>query len=119
MDLLVAELDRLQTCVDQDVDTCWHSGGKAEIVSGGHPVDDGTRLVAAGDSANDGAIVRFGRAGGQLILARLIIEASVDAAQAARGDETLQCLVDRSATAEIGEIARCPDLIRTGCHSGK
>ena len=119
MDLLVAELDRLQTCVDQDFDTCRHSGGEAEIVSGGHAVDDGTRLVAAGDSADDGAIVGYGRAGGQLVLARLIIEASVDAAQATRSDETLQCLVDRGAAAEIGEIAGRPDLIRTGSDSGK
>jgi len=49
----------------------------------------------------------------------LIIEASVDAAQATRRDETLQCLVDRSAAAEIGEIAGRPDLIRTACHAGK
>ena len=119
MDLLVAELDRLQTCVNQDFDTCRHSGGEAEIVSGGHAVDDGARLVAAGDSADDGAIVRYGRSVSQLVLARLIIEASADAAQATRSDESLQCLVDRGAAAEIGEIARRPDLIRTGRHPGK
>ncbi len=119
MDLLVAELDRLQTRVNQDFDTCRHSGGEAEIVSGGHAVDDGTRLAATGDSADDGAIVGYGRAGVQLALARLIIEASVDAAQATRSDETLQCLVARGTAAEIGEIAGRPDLVRTGCHSGK
>ena len=51
MDLLATELDRLQTRINQHLDTRRHGGGEAEIVGGSHAVDDG-------------AIVGYGRAAG-------------------------------------------------------
>ena len=68
MDLLVAELDRFQPCIGQNLDAGRDGGGEAEIVSGGHAVDEDAHLVAARDSADDGAIVGYGRAAGQAFL---------------------------------------------------
>ena len=66
------------------------------------------RLVAAGD----GAIVGSSLASGQIVLARPIVEAPIDASQITCGREALQVLVDGSAAAEVGKVGGCPDFIR-------
>ena len=68
MDLLVAELDRLEERIDQHLNTCRRGGGESEIVGGGYAVDDGPRLVAAGDRADDGSVVGYSRAESQVFL---------------------------------------------------
>ena len=68
MDLLIAEFDRLQPRVDEDLDAGRHGRGEAEIVGGGHAVDDRAGLVAARYGADDGAIIGNGWAAGQLVL---------------------------------------------------
>ena len=119
MDFLAAELDRLQSRVDQHFDACRNCGGETEVIGGGHAVDDGTNLVAAGDGPDDGAIVGYGRAPGQPAPAGPIVQAPVDASQLARGGEALQGLVDGGAAAKVGKIAGRPDLVRAGRHAGQ
>ena len=70
-----------------------------------------SRRVTASD---DGAIVGYGLAPGQIVLAWLVVEAPVDASQIACVGEALQGLIDGSAAAEVGKVAWCPDLVRTG-----
>jgi len=111
VDLLAAELDRLQPCIDQDLDACRDGGREAEIVGGRHAIDERTRLVATSNSSDDSTIVGYGGAAGQLVLAWSVVEATVNAAQLAGGGEALEGLIDGGAAAEIGKIAGRPDLI--------
>jgi hypothetical protein len=119
MNFLLAELDRLQACINQHLDARGHGGGEAEIVGGGHAVHHGARLVAAGDGADDGALIGHGGAASQLILAGLIVETAVDPTQIACGGEALQGLVDCGAAAKVGKIAGRPDLVRAGGDPGE
>jgi len=89
LNFLFAKLYRLQPGIDQDLDARWHSGGKAEIVGCGQAVDDGASLVATGDRPDNGSIVGYCRAAGQLVLARLVIKTTVDPTQFACYGEAL------------------------------
>ena len=111
MNFLAAEPDRLQPRIDQNLDARRHGGGESEFVGGGHAVDDGARLIAAGDGTDDGAVVGYGLATGQIVLARPIVEASIDASQLAGVGKALQSLVDGGAGAEVGKIA-CKAIFR-------
>ena len=112
LDFLLAKLDRLQPCIDQHLDARWHSGGKAEIVGCGHAVDDGASLVATGDRPDNGSIVGYCRAAGQLVLAWLVIKTAVDSAELACCGKALQSLVDCGPAAKIGKITGRPDFTR-------
>ena len=93
--------------------------GQAEFVGCGNAVDEGTRLVAAGDGADEGTVVGYGRASGQVVHPRPIVEAPVDAAQIARRDQTLQGRVDRRAGPRVGKIGGDLNLIRVGRNVGE
>ena len=114
VDLLIAELDRLQASIDEDLDARRHGGGEAQVVGGGHSVHHDAGLVAACDGADDGTIIRYGCAAGQAASTRPVVEAAVDATKLPGGDEALQGLIHRSATAEVGKVARRPNVVRVG-----
>ena len=81
VDLLIAELDRLQTRVDQHLDARRHGGGEAEIVGGSHAVHDGAGLIAAGHGADDSPIIGYGCTTGQAACAGPVVETPVDATE--------------------------------------
>ena len=85
VDLLATELDRLQPCVDQDLDARRDGGREAEIVGGRHAINERTRLVTTRNGSDDSTIVGHGGAAGQLVWAWSVVEATVNAAQLAGG----------------------------------
>ncbi len=119
MNFLPPQLDRLQSCIDKDADARRDGGGEAALVGGGHAVDDGTRLVQASNGTDDRTVVGRGRMSGQFTCARPVVESPVDAPQIAGGNQTLKGLVDGGAIAEVGKVARNPDLVRVGRHPGE
>ena len=119
MDLLVAELDRLQPRVGQHLDARRNSSGEAEIIGGGHAIYDGARLVAPGNGADDRAIVGDHRLARQPSLARLVVEAPVNTAQLTCSCQPLKGFIDSRPPTEVDKIARRPNLLGIGGYSGK
>jgi hypothetical protein len=111
----VAELDRFEPRLGMDDDLRRHRVGEAEIVGGGHAIDEDANLVAA----RHGVDHRLWAGGiglvGQFIMRRLVIEAAVDPAQFAGLAEPLESLIDCVSPPEIEKIAGRPDAARHGC----
>jgi hypothetical protein len=93
-----------------DHDFCWHSVGQAQVVRGGHAVDEHSVLVTPPDSVDDGS--RIWRVGflGQLVETELVVEPAVNPPQVFGVGQPLQRLVDGVSRSEIDEIGRRPDL---------
>lgn len=90
----------------------WHGIREAEIVGGGHAIDQHPDLVAARNGIDNGF-----RIGGAILLRKavipgLVVKPAIDTAQTTPFDEALQRLVDGVATGEIEEVARRPDTPR-------
>ncbi len=81
VNILIAVPDRIQTRVDEHLDTRRHGGGDAEIVGRGHAVHDGAGLIAAGHGADDSPIIGYGYATGQAACAGPVVETPVDATE--------------------------------------
>jgi hypothetical protein len=110
MDFLIAELDRLQARIDHDLDPCGHGRGKAQIICRRHAIDDHACVVAPGD----GAIVgNRGPPPRETVQTRPVVKPAINAVEVAALGESLQRLIGRGATAEIGKIGGRPDIL--GC----
>ena len=110
-------MDRTPPRIGVDGHTCRHGVGHAQIVRGGHPIDQHAQLVRARDGIEHGAVV--GRRGhlGQAVDHRPVAKPPIDPAQFTRQRQALQRLVHRvTIAAQRGEVDRRPDA--AGCGSG-
>lgn len=113
----VVELDRTPPRIGVDGHTRRHGVGHAQIVRGGHAIDQHAQLIPARDGIEHGAVV--GRRGpfGQAVDHRPVVQPPVDPAQLARQRQALQRLVYRVTTAQRGEVGGRPDAAgRSGGH---
>jgi hypothetical protein len=93
-----------------DHDFRWHSVSQAQVVRGGHAVDEHPVLVTPPDGVDDGS--RIGRVGflGQLVETELVVEPAVNPPEVFGVGQPLQRLVDGVSRSEVDEIGRRLDL---------
>lgn len=104
----LAERYGLEPRVSVNDDPGWNGIGKAEIIGGGHAIDEDPDLIPAGDSVDDRAGVGRVRLLEQAVETRTVIKSAADPAQAPGADESLECLVDGLTSGKIQKVDRRP-----------
>jgi hypothetical protein len=89
-------------------DPGWNGVGKAEIIGGGHAIDEHSDLIPASDSVDDRAGVGRVRLLEQAVETRTVIKSVADPAHAPCAYESLQCLVDGVTSGEVQKVHRRP-----------
>jgi hypothetical protein len=112
LDDQVVQPDRSASRVCVNDDACWYRGGQAEIVGGGHPVDERAYLVPPPNRVDDSTVVGHYWLLCQPVYTRDVIEAAVDASEVSLLNESLQNFVNRGAATEVEEVDGRPDLTR-------
>ena len=119
MNLLTADLDRLQRGISHKLDFTRNDSGDAEFACGVHAANDGTCLVLARAGMDDCTIARQSWTPGEPIAASSGVESAVDAAQAANCNHAQNGLAESGPISEVDKGVGNLNFVRVGRHSSK
>jgi hypothetical protein len=110
-DCQAVDTDGPPASVRVDHDARRNGGRQAEVVRRGQSIDQHAELIAAPERLDDAAIVGDYWTLRETADLRRVVEAAIEAPEAASMHETLERFVDGVSVAEIKKVNRGPDLI--------